>query len=292
MTLEDYKKAGKIAREALEYGKSLIKKDSKIVDVCDQVEKKIFDLGGNLAFPTQISCNEIAAHFCPLEDDKKVFSNQLVNLDVGVHVNGYIGDNACSVDLGGSHTEFINAAEDALKAATEVLKVGVTLSEIGREIENSIKNYGLNPVKNLSGHGLDQFNIHSIPQIPNYDTGDNTKLEKGMFIAVEPFATDGSGMVHDKGEPTLFSQTGSKPVRVEFVRNIQKEIESYQGLPFTTRWLNRKFTPTKTSFALKQFKQLDIVHEYPPLVERSNGWVSQAENSFYIDDEIICLTKL
>ncbi|MBI4440072.1 type II methionyl aminopeptidase [Candidatus Woesearchaeota archaeon] len=291
MSLEDYHKAGKIAHEALEFGRELIRKDAKIVDVCNEVENRIHKLGGSLAFPVQVSCNEIAAHFCPLSDDETIFSDQLVNLDVGVHVNGFIGDNACCVDLGGSHKDFVKAAEEALKAAAEVLRIGVQVSEIGKEIENAIRNYGLNPIRNLSGHGLSNYNIHDAPQIPNYDNRDDVKLEKGMAIAIEPFATDGLGMVHEKGTPTIFSLTGRKSVRVGFVRDIQKEIESYNGLPFATRRLCSKFSPEKVSFAMKQFQQLGIIHEYPPLVEKNNALVSQAENSFYIDDEVICLTE-
>ena len=97
----DYIKAGKIAAEALEYGKSLIKKGNIIVDVCNKVDEKIVSLGAEPAFPSQISCNEIAAHFCPLKDDKTVFDEQLVSLDVGAHVNGCIGENAVTVDLSG-----------------------------------------------------------------------------------------------------------------------------------------------------------------------------------------------
>ena len=74
--MESYIKAGKIAAEALQYGSSLIKPGNKILDVCLAVDKKIIESGGELAFPTQISCNDIAAHFCPDIDDKTVFDKQ------------------------------------------------------------------------------------------------------------------------------------------------------------------------------------------------------------------------
>jgi len=56
-------------------------------------------------------------------------------------------------------------------------------------------------------------------------------------------------------------------------------------------WLLKKFSEPQVNYSLKQLKQLEILHEYPPLVERSNGIVSQAENSFYIGKEVIQLTK-
>jgi methionyl aminopeptidase len=289
--LNDYIKAGKIAKEALLYGKGLIKKDAKLLDVTEKIEAKIKALGGNLAFPTQISCNEIAAHYCAFKDDPIIFSDQVACLDVGVHVNGCIGDNACTVDLSGKYTDLVKASEEALKAATEKLALGVKLSSIGKAIEDTIKNYGYQPVRNLSGHGLSQYGIHNDPTIPNFDTKDDEVLGEG-FIAIEPFASTGVGLIHEKGEANVFALTGKKPVRTGFVRDIQKEIEKFSGMPFTKRWLVSKFSEGQVNYALKQLEQLETLHAYPPLVERSGGIVSQAENSFYVGkDEVIQLTK-
>jgi methionyl aminopeptidase len=287
--IENYKKAGKIAAEALDYGKGLIKKDAKVLEICDKVEEKIMSLGGGIGFPAQISLNETAAHYCP-EDDSIVLNDEVCCLDVGVEVEGCIGDNACSVDLSGDNSELVKASQEALKAAIEEVKVGVKLATIGKAIEDTITSFGFQPVRNLSGHGLDSYNIHSSPTVPNFDTKSDEVLEKGI-IAIEPFATTGSGMIHEKGEPSVFGLTGKKSVRVGFVRNIQKEIESYNGLPFTTRWLTKKFSEAQVKFAFNQFKQLGILKEYPPLVERSGGLVSQAEHSLLVDDEIKILTK-
>ena len=289
-TLNDYIKAGKIAKQSLLYGKDLIRKGAKLLDVTEKIEKEIFKLGGQLAFPVQLSCNDIAAHYCAFNDDSIVFEDQLVCLDVGVHVNGCIGDNACSVDLSGKNAELVKASEEALKAASEKLVLGIRLSEIGKVIEQTITNLGFQPVRNLSGHGLDLFSIHTSPTIPNYDTKDNEVLNEGV-IAIEPFATTGIGLIHEKGDPNVFMLTGRKSVRTGFVRNIQKEIEAYEGLPFTKRWLTSKFPESQVNYTLKQLGQLEILHEFPPLVERSGGLVSQAENSFYVGDEVILLTK-
>ncbi len=288
-TLNSYKKAGKIAAEALAYGKSLIRKRAKLLDICDKVEAKIVDLGGQPAFPAQLSMDDTAAHYCPEQDDETILEDQLVSLDVGAHVDGYIGDNACTVDLSGRNGELVRASEEALKAAVEITRLGVKLADIGKAIESAISSYGFRPVKNLSGHGLGHNDIHTAPSIPNFDTGSAELLGKGV-IAIEPFATDGPGLIHEKGEPTVFSLVGSKSTRVGFVRNIQKEIEKLDGKPFTTRWLAKRFSQAQVRYALNQFKKLEIVKEYPPLVERGNGLVSQAEHSLLIDDETILLT--
>ena len=273
------------------FGKELIKKNAKLLDVCNKIENKILELGAKPAFPVQISCNDIAAHYCPEDNDENVFSDQLVCLDVGVHVDGCIGDNACSVDLSGNNKELVKASEEALKAAIETVKAGVSLGKIGKAIEGAITGFGFKPVRNLSGHCLDSFNIHAPPTIPNFDTKDETKLEKGMVIAIEPFATNGAGLIGEKGEPTVFALHGKKSVRVGFVRNVLKQIEGYNGLPFTTRWLTKNFSEAQVKYALNQLKQLEILREYPPLVEKNNGLVSQAEDSLLVDDEVVVLTR-
>ncbi|HLC96321.1 MAG TPA: type II methionyl aminopeptidase [Candidatus Nanoarchaeia archaeon] len=288
---ENYLKAGKIAAEVLSYGKDLIRKGSKVLDVCNKVEEKIAAFDAKPAFPAQISMNEIAAHYCPEDDDEAIFQDQLVSLDIGVHVDGYIGDTAVTVDLSGEHSDLVKASQEALKAAIEKVGVGVKISEIGRAIEQTITSAGFQPVRNLSGHGLDQYNVHCSPTIPNFDTKGPEVLEKGV-IAIEPFATDGIGLIQEKGDASVFQLIGRKSTRVGFVRNIQQEIERFEGLPFTTRWLTKKFSTAQVGFALNQLKQLEILHSHPPLVERQNGLVSQAEHSLLVDDEIKILTHL
>lgn len=290
--IEAYKKAGKIAGEALAYGKSLIKPGVLLLEVCDKVEEKILALGGGIAFPAQVSCNDIAAHFCPEEDDKTILKDQLVSLDVGVHIDGYIGDTACTVDLSGKNSALVKAAEEALANAIKLIKPGVAIGEIGKAIQDVIAKYGFAPIRNLCGHGLSQYDVHSEPSIPNFDTGDTSQLAEDMVIAIEPFASAGEGAIYESGNPTVFALIGKKPVRNMFTRQILKEIESYNGLPFAKRWITRKFGVAKANFALKELKNLDVLREYPPLPDRRHGLVSQAEHTILVKDKPLILTKL
>ncbi len=282
--IEKYIKAGKIAAQALEYGKGIIKKDALMIEVLDKIEQKIFDLGGKLAFPAQISCNHIAAHYCPEEEDKTVFSDQVACLDVGVHVDGFIGDTALTVDLSGKYENLVKASKEALENAIKAVKPGAKTAEIGRAIQGTIQKYGFSPVRNLSGHGLGQYQIHANPNIPNFDNGDNTKIEKGMVFAIEPFASTGAGVVQDSGIATVFELENIKPVRSMITRQVLKEIERYNGLPFTTRWLTRKFG-IKARYALKEMGQLDMLHYHHPLADKDKGIISQAEHTILVDND-------
>lgn len=290
--LEKIRKAGRIAAEALEYGKSLIKPGAKLLDVSEAVEKKIGELGGKPAFPAQISMDSIAAHYCADPDDKIVFDKQVCSLDVGVHVGGFIGDTAGTVDLSGEYTNLVKASEEALKEAIKVVQIGVPVNEIGKVIQEVISGFGFSPIKNLTGHGLSRFNIHDFPTIPNFDTGDRTELEKGMVIAIEPFATNGAGMIYEREQGNIFALIQKKPVRGMFAREVMKEIEKYEGLPFTTRWLVKKLSLPKVSFALRELLRAGAIKEFPPLPEKNKGIVTQAEHSMVVDDKVEVITKL
>lgn len=293
-TKQGYISAGRISAEALEYGKSLIKKGSSLLDATEKIEKRIYELGGKPAFPVQFALNEVAAHFCATEEDEDiVFDNQVVSLDLGVHVNGAIGDNAYTIDLSGSYNGLVKAAQKALEEALKIINVGTELREIGKAINDAISSYGYNPVKNLSGHGLDIYNIHTKPTIPNIDNGDKTVLKKGMVFAVEPFATTGAGVVAEKGMAGVFMLEHPRNVRSPITREVLKEIVSYESLPFAKRWLTKKFG-AKANFALREMTQLGMLHQFPPLVEANKGIVAQAEHSVLIDDkgEVIVTTRL
>lgn len=291
-TLNSYIKAGKIAAEALQYGKSLVKPGNSLFDVTRKVEVKIKELGGELAFPVQMSCNDIAAHFCPELDDKIIFSDQLVCLDVGVHINGCIGDTATTIDLSGKYKDLIIASSEALDNAIKVVKPGTSLRDVGTIIQETIASFGFVPVKNLSGHGLDKFNIHSAPSIPNFDSGDNTKLFEDQVIAIEPFASNGAGIVFDLGNASVFQLIQKKPVRHLFVKQVSDEIERFGQLPFAKWWLQEKLGVPKVNFALRELERMGVIRSYPPLVDKAHGIVSQAEHSLIVKEKPIVLTKI
>lgn len=288
----DWIRAGSIASKTREYSKGLIKQSASVLDVADKIEAKIKELGAEIGFPVNISMNDVAAHSTALPDDETVFDNEVVKIDIGTSVNGAIGDTAYTIDLSGRYSDLVKASREALNNAEKILCIGVTLGEIGKTIQETIQSYGFSPVKNLSGHGLDKFEVHTNPSVPNYDTGDKTKLKKGMIIAIEPFATNGFGMIKESSNAMIFSQTAANPVRDFTARKVLGQISSYNNLPFTTRWFtSSNLTHARLKLALKSLLHAGNIRQYPPLVEVNKGIVSQAEHSYIIDEKIICTTK-
>jgi methionyl aminopeptidase len=255
------------------------------------VEAKIISLGGKPAFPVQLSLNRVAAHYCPDTDEKTAFTDQVAKLDIGVHVEGCIGDAACTVDLSGENKELVEAPKKALEEAIKAIKPGVKVFEVGEAIRNVISSYGFAPVRNLCGHGLEKFDVHAKPSVLNFNNGDASELKEGQVVAIEPFATTGAGIVIETSNPTVFVLKEKKPVRDITTRHILKEIEAFEGLPFAKRWLTKKFPFFKVNFALKQLAQLDAIIQFPPLAEKEKKLVSQAEHSLIVKDKPEILTS-
>ena len=289
--IEKWRKAGKIAKEALEYGASLVKNGAKIREVCDKIDAKIIELGGKPAWPTQVGLDATAAHYTPENDDEAVFKDNLVCLDVGAHVDGCIGDNAATIDLSGKYSEIMKASQEALENAIKIIKIGTTIGEVGKIIQETIEKHKLSPIRNLSGHGLSVYEIHDRPSIPNHDTKDTKKLEKGQIIAIEPFATNGAGMIYEADHGNIFCLIDVKPVRSPYAREVLNYIgENYKNLPFTTRWLIKEFGPGKTNLAINEMMRQGMLHPYPPLVEKNKGMVAVFEKTILIDDKHEILT--
>jgi len=289
--------AGKIAAKAIVYGKSIIHPDVKIVDALDKIEQFIKDNGGRIAFPTQVSLNETAAHYCPLSDDLSVFKPaDIIKLDLGVHIDGVIADTAVTIifnDDNPKYEELLNlkrASEDALNNALKYARPGTTLGEIGLIIQESIAKHDLSPVRNLSGHGLGKYSVHEKPTIPNFNTHDKHELEDNQLIAIEPFATNGQGMIFESSNPTVFVLNSAKGVRSMMTREILSDIQKFNNLPFTTRWLTKKNSASKVRFALNDLKNLGIIHDYPPLVEVGRGMVAQSEHTVIVREKPIITT--
>ncbi len=278
--LEKYREAGRILKIVRDEAVGMIRTGNTLLQVAEFVEKRTIELGGRPAFPCNISRNQEAAHATPKAGDTDVFGKDMVKLDLGVHVDGYIADSAITVDLSGN-SDILKASEEALAAAIDLARPGISTGALGTAIENSIRSYGLNPIMNLTGHGLSKYEAHDDPAIPNRHVEGGAILKEGDVLAIEPFATNGAGYVHDGNWAEIYSVVRKKPVRMPVVRNVLKQVEEYRKLPFAKRWLESD----KLEFALIQLEKAGILHAYPVLLESAGGLVSQAEHTIIITQD-------
>ncbi|MCK9567962.1 type II methionyl aminopeptidase [Candidatus Pacearchaeota archaeon] len=284
-------KAGKIASEIKTWIKPQIKKGTLLVEIAEKIESKIIELGGKPAFPTNLSINEIAAHFTPSHDDKTI-AEGLLKVDFGVHVDGFIADTAFSVDLENSaeNKKLIEASEKGLHAGIEKVKEKKSLGEIGEAIQKAIESYKFSPIVNLTGHEMNEYELHSGLTIFNVKNSRAEKLGKGLY-AMEPFSTNGSGKIYEGKPSEIYLLIEDKNVRNPGARELLNFIvEEYKTLPFCSRWIVKKFG-TKALFSLRQLEMNGNIHNYPQLIEGSKGKVAQTENTIFIDDEIIVTSE-
>ncbi len=281
--LDHYVRAGRVAQGALKHGVRLIKPGASMRETLDAVEEYIRKRGCEPAFPAQSCTNDIAAHYCPTEQDDVVYKEtDLVKLDVGVHSDGHIGDNATTVSLDGKYDDLIAGVKEALDAAERLLRPGCTPDDTGAAIQSALEARGFRPVRNLTGHGLARYTVHTEPTMPNYASGERGALREGQVIAIEPFGTTGSaGMIYNAPSPTVFSQAGQAPVRSPYARAAYDIVKRYNGLPFTTRWITRELGG-RGLLGLNELRRARMLTEYPPLKEKSGGIVAQHEHTFLI----------
>ena len=277
------RKAGRLSGEARELGRSLVSEGVKLYDVAERMEMHILEHGGKLAFPVNISLNEMAAHFTPNSNDDMVFrSGDLVKLDVGAQVDGYLGDTATTVEVGTRNWQhLIQAAERALQLALEMAQDGVSVCTIGGVVERSIKSGGLRPVVNLSGHEMKRYNLHAGLSIPNYDDGTLIKVKGNMLLAIEPFATNGQGQVTNGRSGNIYRVLRDRQLKdPEADRLFQQIKQEFTTLPFCERWCDR--LQPNSGPVLRTLHRHGVISTYPVLIETKQGMVSQAEHTVLV----------
>ena len=278
---EKHREAGEILRTVRAETVDRIEVGASHLDVAEFAEERIRELGGEPAFPLNISIDEEAAHATPGIDDDSTFGEEMINFDIGVHVDGWIADSAITVDLSGND-ELVEASAEALNAALEMIEPGIDTVVVGDVIGRTIDGYGFNPVVNLTGHGLGHWEQHTSPNIPNRKVPQGTTLEVGDVVAIEPFATDGGGKVKEGSSEEIFALDTEKSIRDRQAREALEQItEQFRTLPFATRWLD----VSRPQMALRRLKQQDIVHGYPVLKEQAGYYVSQKEHTVIVTED-------
>jgi methionyl aminopeptidase len=284
--LESLRKAGRIARDCREWARENIKPGVRLAHILETVEDMMAKEGAAPAFPAQTSRNHVTAHYCSPPGDEQVYEEgDCVKVDVGVHVDGWVADNACTVDLSedGRWSELIKASEDALHAAIALVGVGVRVSDIGGAVESAIQARGFEPVRNLTGHGVARWKVHCAPQIPSYREG-REQLRAGMIIAIEPFASTGVGMIEERGKAEVFMLVRPPRNAKGIDKDLLNAIQAWRGLPIARRYFNN-FPPEVLEDTISKLARQGSLVRFPPLVERVGVMTAQTEHTMIVGAE-------
>ena len=304
--IDSYIKAGKIVSKIRSDASEMIKEGCLVLDLVEYVEGEILKQDAEIAFPCNVSINEVAAHYTSPANDKTVIhAGDLVKLDLGAMVNGCIADSAVTVMAEGNiderfsqdqineNQELIEASAAGLEAAIATVRAGVELNKIGAAVHEAISDFDFNPIFNLMGHSLEQYNLHAGISVPNYDNNDTFKLDEGQAVAIEPFATTGIGHVNDAPGHYIYSYMANKPFRMKSTQKVLTYIQNNnQYVPFSGRWITDKFGERRGGIALKQLSDAMAIYPYAPLKEKQGCFVSQKEHTLIVEKEGCTVTTL
>lgn len=140
-----------------------------------------------------LSVNEQVVH--GLATDNRLKFGDIISLDVGVVYNGFIGDTARTVAVGGCSVEaqrLMDVTEQSLYLGIAQAIPGKRVVDISRAVQRHVEGNGFSVVREFVGHGVGR-SMHEEPQVPNFDDGKKSpKLVPGMTIAIEPMVNAGS----------------------------------------------------------------------------------------------------
>ena len=301
--IEMYNKSGQIVSKIRKMAVDHVEADMKILDLVEFVEDNIIEMGGMPAFPCNVSINEVTAHYTsPPGDESTIKMGDLVKIDLGAHVDGYIADSAVSVLVGADDSDYdtesisdnehdlnlkmIETAKEALDSAISTIRDGVEIGKVGKAIEETINNRGLNSVSNLTGHSMDRWILHSGLSIPNVKEDNKHIIQEGDVLAIEPFVTNGVGRVGDMNDAYIFRFLRERPMRMVQARKLMNIIAiNYRNLPFSQRWLAEHINSKHLNMAMRQLLASRAVYPYHVLKEKSDARVAQAEHTVIVESD-------
>jgi len=234
--IERLRNAGRVACLALQAAVAAAKPGASTREVDRVAEAVILEHGatpefkGYQSFPaaTCISVNDEVVHGIP--GGRILLQGDLVKIDVGARLDGYVGDNAATTTVGDadetSH-RLVETTRRCLEEAILACQVGGRLSEVGRAIQSRAESDGFHIIRDYAGHGIGA-RLHEEPQVPNYVDervlGQDIVLEPGLCIAIEPMVSAGDGSTRELDDGwTVVTADGARSAHFEDVVAITKD---------------------------------------------------------------------
>ena len=200
--IEEMKQAGALSAKVLRMLGEIIKPGISTLEL-DQFAERIIRMHGGvpafkgyMGFPASIcaSVNSQVVHGIPSKDCI-LQEGDIISIDTGAIVNGWVGDNAWTYAVGTIDDEskrILEVTEQCMWAGIQAAQVGNHLGDIGHAVQSLAQKHGFGVVRELTGHGVGR-DMHEDPNVFNFGKpGRGVKLEAGMVIAIEPMITAGT----------------------------------------------------------------------------------------------------
>ncbi|MBQ5855833.1 MAG: type I methionyl aminopeptidase [Bacteroidales bacterium] len=159
-----------------------------------------------------ISVNDAVVHGIP--GNYELRDGDIVSVDCGTILDGYVGDSAYTFTVGEVSEEiklFLQRSKESLYKGIEQAVSGNRIGDIGYAIQSYVEQFGYGVVRELVGHGVGR-KMHEDPQVPNYGKrGTGTKLSEGIVIAIEPMITFGKNDIIQERDGWTIKTKDRKP---------------------------------------------------------------------------------
>ena len=289
----DLKKSGIIHKIVQQNLKAELKNFNSALEIVLFIENQILNLTkfdkfnplqSGIAFPVGISINDIAAHFTPDKNNNpKINNDDIIKIDFGVHINGYITDGAISYCPSGKYNELIKISENATNIGIKHSGPDAVLGDIGGYIQEYIESkeividnklHQIKSVYELTGHNIAPYIIHKDKAVPNIKIPYYERMLEDEVYAIETFPTTGSGHIKSLNECSHF-MIESKNVTNFTDDKVKQIFDIRKTLAFCPRWFDFEIPECQT------------ITKYPILKTIDKGLVAQYEKTIYIKNNCI-----
>ncbi|KAJ2476435.1 Methionine aminopeptidase 2 [Coemansia sp. RSA 2131] len=296
----DLRRAAEVHRQVRRHAQSVIRPGMDLTTIADMIEngtRTLVEANGfesGIGFPTGLSINHCAAHYTPNAGDHVVIQNDdVLKVDFGVHVNGHIIDSAFTMSWNDRYAPLLDAVKDATNTGIREAGIDVRLCDVGAAIQEVMESYEIEldgktipikPIRNLCGHNIGPYKIHSGKSVPIVANGDQTRMEEGELFAIETFGSTGNGYVHEEGVCSHYAKNDgafTNPRIPSAKKLLQTITKNFGTLPFCRRYIDR-LGESHYYLGLKTLVDSDIVMAYPPLCDTKGSYTAQFEHTLIL----------
>ncbi len=209
--IDRMRRAGEVVRELLEAVRPHVVAGATTMDLEDVAAAKVKELKVTPAFkgyhgyPCVLctSVNQEVVHGIPSKT-RVLRDGDIVSIDTGVVIDGFYGDSATTVGVGGKldgeAARLLAVTESSLKAGIDAVTRGATFGDVGAAVQQMVEREGFSVVREFVGHGIGTH-LHEDPQVPNYgQRGRGMKVREGMVFCIEPMVNAGKADVQVLGD--------------------------------------------------------------------------------------------
>merc|ERR1711865_1291628 len=313
-TLAKYRLAAEIANRTLVQISANATVGAKVVDLCvmgdalitDEVSRvhnkgkaKVADTDKGVAFPTCVSLNNVVGHNCPMSDDETTLQEgDLIKVDVGVHIDGFIAVVANSLivcanpeePITGRKADVVHAVAVAAESALAAIKPGCTNSEITAIFARAAEAYNCNVVEGVLSHVMKRHVIDGNKVILSKETSEMKVEEEAIeeldVLAIDIIVSTGDGQPKEVDElkTTIYKhqvdQTYS--LKMKASREVFSQITSdHPTLPFSLR----QYEGSRARLGMKECLAHDLFSQYPVLEEKEGDFVAHAKFTVLVTEE-------